>query len=91
MELAFAPFVEIRTYVETPAANAACARAKLRSRSMARWAGREPAAERVVPRELMKMEGGGEAGKWVGQVEGSVEGMGWSLGEEVGLGGGRRA
>lgn len=47
---------------------------------MLRWAARLPAWARVVPRAERKMEGGGErVERWVGQVEVSVEVMGWIL------------
>ena len=47
--------VEVVDVVAPPAAAAAAARASatFRSTSMARWACREPAAARVVPRALM--------------------------------------
>lgn len=75
----------------TPAAWAARASERFRSRSTARWAAREPAAARVVPSAVMKMSGWGVEGKAAGQVEGEAEAMGVSFGEEVGLGRVRRA
>ena len=62
-------------------AAAARASSTFRSTSIARWASSDPALARVVPRAVMKscVAGGYEAG----QVDVSVEMMGWSLAAAV--------
>lgn len=57
----------IRTYTLTPDSFADLASARLRSRSIARWAATLPACERVVPRAEKRIEG-------VGMMELSCEG-----------------